>query len=97
METGVLLAAAPSSQICSFHFFLLRDAFLCAWSCSVRACVRAKPPNCLFCSRNELLQKYFSLLKFEIHLHEVKVKVQFTLEQDTKVQRGNSGIALLFL
>jgi hypothetical protein len=29
--------------------------------------------------------------------HEVKVKVNFTLEQATKVQRGSRGIALLFL
>jgi hypothetical protein len=28
---------------------------------------------------------------------EVKVKVQFTLEQATKAQRGSRGIALLFL
>jgi hypothetical protein len=28
---------------------------------------------------------------------KVKVKVKFTLEQDTKAQRGSSGIALLFL
>jgi len=28
---------------------------------------------------------------------KVKVKVQFTLEQATKVQRGSRGIALLFL
>jgi hypothetical protein len=27
----------------------------------------------------------------------VKVKVKFTLEQATKAQRGNRGIALLFL
>jgi len=29
--------------------------------------------------------------------HEVKVKVKFTLEQITKVQRGSRDIALLFL
>jgi len=28
---------------------------------------------------------------------KVKVNVKFTLEQATKAQRGNSGIALLFL
>ena len=28
---------------------------------------------------------------------EVKVKVKFTLEQATKVQRGSRGITLLFL
>ena len=30
-------------------------------------------------------------------LKQVKVKVKFTLEQATKVQRGNRGTALLFL
>jgi hypothetical protein len=28
---------------------------------------------------------------------KLKVKVKFTLEQTTKAQRGNRGIALLFL
>ena len=92
METDVLLAAAPSSQICSFHFFLLRDAFLCAWSCSLCA----KPPNCLFYTK-ELPQKYFNLLKFEMHVYEVKLKVKFTPEQTTNAQRGRRGIALIFL
>jgi hypothetical protein len=30
-------------------------------------------------------------------IYTVKVKVKFTLEQATKVQRGSRGIALLFL
>ena len=29
-------------------------------------------------------------------LRKVKVKVQFTLEQDTKAQRGSRGITVLF-
>jgi len=40
---------------------------------------------------------YFNLLKFKILLLKVKVKVQLTLEQATKAQRGRRGITLLFL
>ena len=96
METDVLLAAAPSSQICSVHFFLLRDAFLCGWL----GCLCAKPPNYLFYARkasNESLQKYFNLLKSEICLHKLKVKVKVTLEQATEAKRGSRDIAILFL
>jgi len=32
----------------------------------------------------------------QIHPH-IKVKVNFTLEQATKAQKGSSGVALLFL
>jgi hypothetical protein len=32
-----------------------------------------------------------------VKLDEAKVKVKFTLEQNTKAQRGSRGIALLFL
>ena len=32
-----------------------------------------------------------------LNIVTVKVKVQFTIEQATKVQRGSKGIALLFL
>jgi hypothetical protein len=39
---------------------------------------------------NELYNTY----KFYV---KVKVKVKFTLEQDTKAQRGSRGTALLFL
>jgi len=38
----------------------------------------------------------FPLGKSSLYI-KVKVKVNFTLEQATKAQRGSSGIALLFL
>ena len=40
-----------------------------------------------------LLETYM----FQTHVVMVKVKVTFSLEQATKTQRGNRGIALLFL
>jgi len=35
-------------------------------------------------------------LTTDVHPGKVKVKVKFTLEQDTKAQKGSGGIALLF-
>ena len=41
---------------------------------------------------------YFHYVSYELDCTQnVKVKVKFTLEQATKVQRGSRGIALLFL
>jgi hypothetical protein len=35
--------------------------------------------------------------KLPAALNKAKIKVQFTLEQSTKTQKGSRGIALLFL
>jgi hypothetical protein len=38
-----------------------------------------------------------TFISFSLFGGKVKVKVKFTLEQPTKVQRGRRGIVLLFL
>jgi hypothetical protein len=50
--------------------------------------------NCAACP---IITLYLISSPWSYLLHEVRVKVQFTLEQATKAQRGSRGIVLLFL
>jgi hypothetical protein len=56
--------------------------------------------------REDYIWEMFAMIQFREHsrpiccpncFEKVKVKVKFALEQATKTQRGNRGIALLFL
>jgi hypothetical protein len=60
---------------------------------SLRAFVACKKgKTCLLYCRHIQNVLYYSLLS-----KNLKIKMQFTLEQETKNQRGSRGIAVLFL
>ena len=70
---------------------------------SVSASVLCGDITARFDARNSAvmyqLQRFICCLSLQLasDVHEVQVKVKFTLEQTMKAQRGSRGMALLFL